>query len=25
LVTVDVNITYGNLRGETTTSFRIWY
>ncbi len=25
LVTVDVNISHGNLRGETTTSFRIWY
>ena len=25
LVTVDVDITHGDLRGETTTSFRIWY
>ncbi len=25
LVTVDVNVQHGGLRGHTTTSFRIWY
>jgi hypothetical protein len=25
LVYVDINVTYNNLAGKTTTSFRIWY
>jgi hypothetical protein len=25
LVDVDINVTYSNLGGKTTTSFRIWY
>lgn len=25
LVKVDINVTYNELRGKTTTSFRIWY
>ena len=25
LVDVDVNVTYNDLGGKTTTSFRIWY
>jgi len=25
LVYVDISVTYNNLRGKTTTSFRIWY
>ena len=25
LVYVDINVSYDDLRGKTTTSFRIWY